>query len=346
MLVFLASCGANVAENTAKNIESAPLPDNYEATLDEAKKVELARERRKEQTQIRKGDYMMSKNNPTDALGFYLPLLEKLPDDVVLYRKIASAYFDLQDWEKAYSYFVRVPIAELTDEEKNEMILSLFYREDAIDATREIQKLPISPEDKIFYNLMIQCYQGIKMCADGFWNYQGEDARILAFQKIVKDSYKVTPDEQYRNMLIAKELYLHKMYRLVGMITSEILANDARYLEAKKMRAFALYELGKYQNAIDLMLEYFEKNPEDMEIVIRLGEAYTHTRDYVSANLYFNNAISAGYSPKTILERRMAYNYAQLGDMTGMISVLGYLLQEEDVAEDDFAVGITLAIAK
>ena len=51
-----------------------------------------------------------------------------------------------------------------------------------------------------------------------------------------------------------------------------------------------------------------------MEIIIRLGEVYTYLVDYVSANLYFNNAITQGYTPKTILERRLAYNYAKLGD--------------------------------
>lgn len=141
-------------------------------------------------------------------------------------------------------------------------------------------------------------------------------------------------------------MYEEKMYRLVGMMTAEILVNNPNYFEAKKMRAFALYELGKYSEARDMLLEYFEKNPDDMEVIIRLGEAYTALKDYVSANLYFNNAISAGYKDKTILERRMAYNYAQLGDIEGMTKVLSYLLQEEKVAEDDFAVAVTLAILK
>lgn len=194
-LLFLSSCTPKTDSNQiAKNIENAPLPDSYQNSLAEEKKVELARERRKEQTQIRKGDYMMSKNNPTDALGFYLPLLEKLPDDIVLYKKIAQAYFQLKDWEKAYSYFVRVPLSELTADEKNQTILSLFYRQDAIDATKEIQKLPLSEKEKIFYNLMIGCYSGTQACIDGFWNYAGDDEKILSFQKIVKDSDKISPD--------------------------------------------------------------------------------------------------------------------------------------------------------
>ncbi len=61
------------------------------------------------------------------------------------------------------------------------------------------------------------------------------------------------------------------------------------------------------------------------------------------ANLYLNNAILAGYAPKTVLERRLAFNYAKIGDKESMKKVLGYLLQEKDVTEDDYAVAISLA---
>lgn len=105
------------------------------------------------------------------------------------------------------------------------------------------------------------------------------------------------------------------MFRLVGMITSEILATEPNYIEAKKMRAFSLYELGKYQEARDLLLDYYATNPNDMEVVIRLGETYTFLADYATANIYFNNAIIGGYKPKTILERHLAYNYAKMNDI-------------------------------
>jgi hypothetical protein len=68
--------------------------------------------------------------------------------------------------------------------------------------------------------------------------------------------------------------------------------------------------------------------------------------DYTTSNLYFNNAILAGYTPKTNLERKLAYNYALLSDPVGMIKVLSYLLQESDVTEDDFGVAISLALSQ
>lgn len=79
---------------------------------------------------------------------------------------------------------------------------------------------------------------------------------------------------------------------------------------------------------------------------MKLGEVSFHLGDYVTSNLYLNNAILAGYAPKTDLERRLAYNYSLLGDTVGMMKVLGYLVQEHDASEDDFAVAISLALSE
>lgn len=342
---ILASCSQN-SENPTTMPEMSELPETYNATLDDETRLKLTIERRKEQMQIRKGDYMMSKNNPKAALEFYLPLVAKLPDDVVLYRKIATAYFQLKDWKNSYAYFVRVPLSELTTEEQSNMILALFYLDNEYDRAKELQKFAFTDLQKEYYSTLNACYAGIEKCADILWNYTGTESRILALQTITKDSHKISPEYEYRNLLLAKNFYEQKMYRLAGMFAAEILSNNPNYQEAKKMRAFALYELGKYQESRDLMLDYFSHNPDDMEIIIRLGEVYTFLEDYATANLYFNNAIVAGYKPKTILERRLAYNYAKLGDTAGMTKVLSYLLQEDDAAEDDFAVAISLAIEK
>lgn len=131
-------------------------------------------------------------------------------------------------------------------------------------------------------------------------------------KKLLLDAQKISGDDNYRGLLLAKFLYEQKMYRLVGMFASEILAAAPSYQEAKKIRAFSLYELGKYRQALELLLLYYEKNTDDIEVIIRLGEVYAFLGDYENANLYLNNAILAGYKPKTLLERRLAYNYAKL----------------------------------
>ncbi len=85
-------------------------------------------------------------------------------------------------------------------------------------------------------------------------------------------------------------------------------------------------------------------NPNDIETIIRLGDIYVSLGDYATSSLYLNNAITAGYKNKSEIERRLAYNYAALGDHVGMLKVLAYLIQETDVTIDDYSVAISLAL--
>jgi hypothetical protein len=64
--------------------------------------VTFAIDRKKELRTIRKGDYMTLKNNPDQAIAYYLHALEKLPNDIVIKRKIAHSYYIVRDWKNAY----------------------------------------------------------------------------------------------------------------------------------------------------------------------------------------------------------------------------------------------------
>lgn len=90
-------------------------------------------------------------------------------------------------------------------------------------------------------------------------------------------------------------------------------------------------------------MSYLESYPNDIETIIRLGRIFYRLGDYATSNLYLNNAITQGYAKKTEIERQLAYNYAAMGKYDNMLKVLSYLLQEDDVNEDDYAVAISLA---
>ena len=185
----------------------------------------------------------MSKNNPQEALDYYLPVLEKLPEDIFLHRKIAQAYFLLKNWRKAYLHYIFVPLSELSESDQKNMLLALFYDEHFSDKKTELQKFQLTSEQSDYYGILAECYEGIEKCIEKISNYSGNETRIVNFQTIISDASKITPDEQYRNLLLSKQLYEQEQYRLVGMLTAGILANRPSYQEAKKMRAFSLYEL-------------------------------------------------------------------------------------------------------
>ena len=98
----------------------------YATGLTDEEKVELALKRKKELRTIRKGDYMTLKNNPEQALLYYKNVLEELPDDIVIRRKIAHVYYLLRDYKNAYENYHKVPINELKEDEQKELLQSLF----------------------------------------------------------------------------------------------------------------------------------------------------------------------------------------------------------------------------
>lgn len=343
--LFLSSCiywvdHENILSGSS-NIHTGAL---YATGISDADRVKLAIDRKTELRTIRMWDYMTLKNNPEKAIAYYSVALERLPDDIVIRRKIAHAYYQSRNWRDAYMNYARVPISELKENEYNELFVSLFADEARPDRLTELAKYTLDVPTRDYYQMIDTCYSGIHNCIVGIEWYMGSSTRILDLQTSIKKSTQISPDYHYRNFLVAAELYRQGSYRAVDILTSEILSKRANYTEVRKLRGFALYELWRYSQARDILLTYLESNPQDIETISRLGEIYVYLGDYTTSSLYLNNAVTAGYPHKTELERRLAYNYAALGDHASMLKVLSYLLQETDVTEDDYAVAISLAL--
>ncbi len=270
--------------------------------------------------------------------------LEKLPEDPIIRKKIAHVYALMKNWARSYKEYIQVPQSELNTDEVNEMLQALFFDESTFDRLGELTKLQIQSGALEYYETVDVCYSTIHNCIIHIQSYTGTEARIIDLQNQIQKAEKISPDYQYRNLLVAAKYYEQRMFRAVETILYEVLGERPDYIEAKKMLALALYELGKYEESKKYLLEYLEWNPRDLDVIATLGEVYFFIGDYVSSNLYLNNAIIAGYTPKTSIERRLAYNYSLLDDTIGMMKVMNYLLQEDDVVEDDFVVGISLAL--
>ena len=330
--------------NTPSGSGSTPSVSQYATGITDTDRVKLAIDRKTELRTIRKWDYMTLKNNPEKAIAYYSAALEQLPDDIVIRRKIAHAYYQSRNWRDAYTNYARVPISELKEDEYKELFQSLFADDARPDRLTELAKYTLDAPTRDYYQMIDVCYSGIHNCIVGIEWYTGSSTRILDLQTSIKKSTQISPDYHYRNFLVAAELYRQGSYRAVDILASEILSKRANYTEVRKLRGFALYELGRYSEARDILLTYLESSPQDIETISRLGEVYVYLGDYTTSSLYLNNAVTAGYPNKTELERRLAYNYAAMGDHASMLKVLSYLLQESDVTEDDYAVAISLAL--
>ncbi len=99
-LFLLASC-TSMSLPGGTNSGALVSGEKYQKELTDEERIALIRDRRKELDSIRKGDYFALKNNPDEALTYYLTVAEKLPDDVVIQKKIGHAYYLKKDWKNA-----------------------------------------------------------------------------------------------------------------------------------------------------------------------------------------------------------------------------------------------------
>jgi tetratricopeptide (TPR) repeat protein len=319
---------------------------HYEKEITSDSKAEFAKNRRKQIQLIRKGDFFMAKNNPEEALVSYLEALEKLPDDLVIEKKIAEAYYASKDWSNAYLYFTRVPIKELKEDEKNKMFHALFFDSSRIERASELQKFSLGTGETEYYKILDICSVGIEPCIESLTSYSWSYEKLTGLSGIIKNASKISPDSAYRNFSLATEFYVIGEYRVSYELAQNILRERSDYFDVKKLAWFSLFALGRYTEARQMLRSYIENYPKDAETIVRLGEIAGILKEYTEANLYLNNAIIAGYPGKSDIERALAYNYSQLWDTSAMIKVLSYLLSEKDVLEDDYAVAISLAFAR
>jgi tetratricopeptide (TPR) repeat protein len=330
--------------SSAPDISATTSGESYRSLLDPDERIAIAKKRRSYIHGIRKGDFYSLRNAPEEALSHYLTIQEKLPKDQVVRKKTAHVYFLMKRWADAYATYIQVPLSELSESEEVEMLSALFFDETRIDRLSELSRLDISSGSLDYYRVVDTCYTTVHDCIVRLQGYSGSSARVIELRDQITAATKITDDYQYRNLLVAAKFYTQGMYRATDNILGAVLAERADYSEVKKMLGFALAELGKYEAAKKYLLEYLDKNPEDTESIIRMGEITAKLGDLISSNLYMNNAIASWYEPRTDLERRLAYNYSLLWDTVGVIKVVNYLLQESDATEDDFAVGISLAL--
>lgn len=100
-------------------------------------------------------------------------MAEKLPDDVIIKKKIAHAYFLQKDWTNAYAYFVQVPFSELKNTEQKEMLESLFFDDSKTEKLDELYKIPTERDLQEYYYIVNTCFTGIHNCITQIEQYAG-----------------------------------------------------------------------------------------------------------------------------------------------------------------------------
>lgn len=141
----------------------------------------------------------------------------------------------MKDWSRSYREYIGVPLSELSDAEKSEMLAALFFDDTTFDRLGELNKIQILSGSLDYYRMVDTCYTTVDECVATITSYTGSEVHINELEDQIHAARKLTTDVEYRNLLIAGTFYKQSMFRASEKILSDILADRPDYIEVKKM---------------------------------------------------------------------------------------------------------------
>ncbi len=312
--------------------------------ISKEEKIEQFKRRTNFKSLIRKWDYYSIRNMKETALQYYLNAYEKLKNDIVLEKKIADSLFELKNYTESFKYYSKLPTNEIKKESEEKMILSLMYSKDE-NILQKLKSINISQDQKDYYSIVNTCYSWIKNCIETIKVYSWSYEKTIKLKNIILNFEKAQGiDSNSKYALMAWFFLENKDFLAAALIWEETITKRSNYKSVLKITGYAYYELWEYKKANDYLQRYYNLDPKDIKVAYLLWIINFILENYISSNLYFNAAVLNWYSPKTELERRLVYNYYIIWDEKNMFKVFRYLLDEKDVAENDYSVAIFTAI--
>ncbi|MDD2565959.1 MAG: hypothetical protein PHY51_03950 [Candidatus Gracilibacteria bacterium] len=341
-IYFSKNSTKKITENTNTEVEAPQIYEEKALTNEE--KISQLKRRMNFKSVIRKGDFYSIKNMKDTALQYYLDAYAKLPNDHIIEKKIGDTYFEMKNFEKAYFYYTQIPGGEMDDKMKDKVFKTLLYTGNK-NMRDEFNKVQASQEIKEYYDKILVCYTGIANCLQEIKSYSGTTEKINEIRKNMIDYSNVqNSDPNTKYAALAGDFFKNKDYLAAATISEEALSKRPDYSSVLKVAGFSWYELGNYKKSNEYLQRYYQLEPKDVTVTYILGIINFYLENYISSNLYFNAAVLNGYSPKTELQKRLAYNYYIIGDKKNMLKVFRYILDEKDTTQDDYSVALFTAI--
>ncbi len=293
---------------------------------------------------IERADYYALTDDKERALTYYETVLKEIGGtDETMLKKVANIRFELGHYEGAKEAYESIPISTLSEKEGEYLILSMLYTEDTA-LPEMLDKVDMTEEKRVYFGTMHFCLSNIHNCVTKIEAYTGTGASMGVLKNILETYSAISPDVQYRNVLLAGALLENKMYSVSGNIAEEIVTYRPDYAAALKIGGYSYYRLGQYEKARDFFHRLYQLDPKNTEVGHLLGMTHAKLNDPVTSNLYLNSAVLNGYQPKTEVERQLIYNYFLIGDIKSTFKVFRYLLDEPDVNPGDYAVAVWLSL--
>jgi len=317
---------------------------SWEQSLSKEEKLEQLKRRMNFRSIIRKGDFYNIKNMKETALQYYLNAYKRLKDDHIIEKKIWDTYFEMKMFSKAYQFYSKIPGWEMDEKMKDKLFKTLLYTGNK-NMRDEYNKIQAPIKIKEYYDKILVCYTWIRNCVTELKSYTWSNEKINTIKNDIANFEKIeNTDSNSKYAIIAWDFMKNKDYLATALIWQETLSKRPNYSSVLKLVWFARYELWDYKKSNTYLQKYYQIEPKDITVTYLLWIINFYLENYISSNLYLNAAVINWYSPKTELQKRLAYNYYIIGDKKNMLKIFRYILDEDDVTQEDYSVALYTAI--
>lgn len=291
----------------------------------------------------KKAEFLSTNNEYSEALKLYERVL-RLEPSADTERKAAHTAFRAKKFQKSADLYKK-NLEALTTSEKVEFMNALRYTGDE-DFAVALANLPLPDDIKKAFEVSWTCETEFISCETAIRSYKYDYAPINELKNALKNYEALANnDTNYKEALLIGAWYKNGDYTTVIKVWENLLRRKPDYRPILKIVGFSSYIIGSYDRSQAALNKYKKLEPKDPEVDFILGLINFEKSDYETSNIYFNNAVLGGYKPKTVVERKLAYNYYVLGLTKNMFQVLGYLVLEPDVTEYDINNAIYLALS-
>lgn len=343
-----------IIRDEIENINEKKNPDFEEKELTEEEQLDVLKKRFSLRWTIMKWDSYAENNQLLLALNEYLKAYKESSNDTQIIKKIAWTYFELKKFNQAYEYYKKSE-STLNDEEKENLALSIMYwvdfenKTNIKEASEKIKNLNISKDEKIYYVNSISCAINFHSCKKLFWEYSFKEwityEKLLNIKKAIEnyDNFQ-SENIYYKDALIIWALFQDKLYNVSSYLWKNLLKSYPNYKPILLIIWKWEYEIWDTKEAKEYLTQYFNLDQKDLNVNYLLWDINFKLRDYISSNIYYNNALQNWFTPKIELQRKLIYNYYLIWDKRWMLRIFSYLLDENDANINDFSLWIYHAI--
>lgn len=291
---------------------------------------------------IKKADFLWANNEYTEAFQLYERALRLSPSSDTE-RKLAHIAFKSKKFQKSADLYKK-NIDILTLGEKQEFMWALRYTGDE-DFSVALANMALPDYMQAAFEVSVLCEREFISCENAIRNYKYDYAPIRDLKNALKNYEALgNKDTNYKEALLIGAWYKNGDYTTAIKIGENLLRRKPDYRPILKIVWFSSYMIGSYDRSQAALSKYKKYEPKDPEADFLLGLIHFEKWDYETSNIFFNNAVLWGYKPKTVVERKLAYNYYVLGLTKNMFQVLWYLVLEPDITQSDMSNAVYLAL--